>query len=70
MSRFTDLVQLFREVETVEEAKFLVEWYKKAKDNIAEVTSYEVLDKHLQKNQNGSLLNSDHAQVVCEIKFR
>jgi endonuclease/exonuclease/phosphatase family metal-dependent hydrolase len=43
---------------------------KKAKDNIAEVTSYEVLDKHLQKNQNGSLLNSDHAQVVCEIKFR
>lgn len=33
MSRFTDLVQLFREVETVEEAQFLVEWYKKAKDN-------------------------------------
>lgn len=33
MSRFTDLVQLFREVETVDEAKFLVDWYKKAKDN-------------------------------------
>jgi endonuclease/exonuclease/phosphatase family metal-dependent hydrolase len=42
---------------------------KKAKDNIGEVTSYEVLDEHLRKNQNGSLLKSDHAQVVCEIKF-
>ena len=42
---------------------------KKAKDTIGEVVSYEVLDEHLQKNQNGSLLNCDHAQVVCEIKF-
>ena len=42
---------------------------KKAKDTIGEVISYEVLDEHLQKNQNGSLLSSDHAQVVCEIKF-
>ena len=42
---------------------------KESKDSIGEVVSYEVLDEHLQKNQNGSLLNSDHAQVVCEIKF-
>ena len=42
---------------------------KKRKDNIAEVSSYEVFDEHLQKNQNGSLLKSDHAQVVCEISF-
>ena len=42
---------------------------KKNKNKIGEITSYEVFDKHLQKNQNGSLLNSDHAQVVCEVKF-
>jgi len=24
---------------------------------------------HLQKNQNGSLVKSDHAQVVCELEF-
>lgn len=35
----------------------------------AEITSYEVLDEHLQKNQNGSLLESDHSTVVCEIDF-
>jgi endonuclease/exonuclease/phosphatase family metal-dependent hydrolase len=37
--------------------------------NIGKITSYEVFDKHLQKNQNGSLLNSDHAQVVCELEI-
>jgi len=42
---------------------------KKNENNIGEVTSYEVFNKHLEKNQNGSLLNSDHAQVVCEIEF-
>jgi endonuclease/exonuclease/phosphatase family metal-dependent hydrolase len=42
---------------------------KDRKDSIGKITSYEVFDKHLQKNQNGSLLNSDHAQVVCELKF-
>lgn len=32
------------------------------------VKSHKVFDKHLQKNQNGSLKQSDHAQVVCELE--
>lgn len=42
------------------------------KNNInhkATVNSYQIFDEHLQKNQNGSLLESDHAQVVCELEF-
>jgi len=42
------------------------------KNNInhkALISSYEIMDTHLQKNQNGTLLESDHAQVVCEIEF-
>lgn len=31
------------------------------------IISYKVFDEHLKRNQNGSLLESDHAQVVCEI---
>lgn len=42
---------------------------KNRKNSIGKITSYEVFDKHLQKNQNGSLLSSDHAQVVCELEF-
>jgi endonuclease/exonuclease/phosphatase family metal-dependent hydrolase len=42
---------------------------KNNKDNIAEVTDYTVLDDHLQENKDGSLLQSDHAQVVCELTF-
>ena len=42
---------------------------KKRKDNIGKISSYEVFNKHLEKNQNGSLLQSDHAQVVCEIEY-
>jgi len=42
---------------------------KNKENNFGKITSYEVFDKHLQKNQNGSLLNSDHAQVVCELEF-
>jgi endonuclease/exonuclease/phosphatase family metal-dependent hydrolase len=38
-------------------------------ENIAEVTDYAVLDAHLQGNPDGSLLTSDHAQVVCELTF-
>ena len=33
------------------------------------VTDYTVLDAHLQENREGSLLQSDHAQVVCELTF-
>ena len=42
---------------------------KNRKNSIGKITSYEVFDKHLQKNHNGSLLTSDHAQVVCELEF-
>ena len=42
---------------------------KTNKKSIAKISDYEVLDEHLKENQNGSLLKSDHAQVVCEIKF-
>jgi hypothetical protein len=38
-------------------------------ENTAEVTDYAVLDEHLQGNPDGSLLTSDHAQVVCEVTF-
>lgn len=32
------------------------------------IKDFKVFDEHLQKNQNGSLATSDHAQVVCEIE--
>jgi endonuclease/exonuclease/phosphatase family metal-dependent hydrolase len=38
-------------------------------ENIAHVSCYDVLDAHLQANPDGSLLSSDHAQVVCELTF-
>lgn len=43
---------------------------KKNKDAIAKISSYEVYDTHLKQNQNGSLLQSDHAPVVCEVEFK
>ena len=33
------------------------------------VTDYTVLDDHLQEDKDGSLLQRDHAQVVCELTF-
>jgi len=39
-------------------------------DKIAQVTDFIVLDTHLQVNRNGSLLTSDHAQVISELTFR
>ena len=33
------------------------------------IVSYEVFDEHLKRNQDGSLLESDHAQVVCELSI-
>jgi len=41
-----------------------------SKEFLGEAGSYEVFNKHLHNNPHGSLLNSDHAQVVCEIKFK
>jgi len=45
------------------------DFHENNKDKIAKVTNYTVLDKHLQENRDGSLLKSDHAQVVCELTF-
>jgi len=42
---------------------------KKNQKAIGKVVSYEIFDEHLQKNHDGTLLNSDHAQVVCEIEI-
>ena len=42
---------------------------KEYERNIATVTNYTVIDTHLQGNPDGSLLTSDHAQVVCELTF-
>ncbi len=33
------------------------------------VTGYAVFDEHLKDKKDGSLLTSDHAQVVCELSF-
>ena len=45
------------------------EFNTRFKNCIGKINSYEVFDKHLKKNKDGSLLESDHAQVVCEIDF-
>jgi len=44
-------------------------FHKEYENRIAQLTDYVVLDEHLQENKNGSLLKSDHAQVVCELTF-
>ncbi|WP_072682126.1 endonuclease/exonuclease/phosphatase family protein [Arcobacter sp. LA11] len=46
------------------------EFNKKEKEFIAKIISYEIFDEHLQKNHDGSILQSDHAQVVCEVEFK
>ena len=42
---------------------------KRNKDRVAQVSNYEIFDEHLKINPDGSLLKSDHAQVVCELEF-
>jgi len=49
---------------------FISKHFNKENENyIAKVSSYDIFDEHLQNNPNGSLLESDHAQVVCELNF-
>lgn len=43
---------------------------KRNKSSIAQVSNYTIYNKHLEENPDGSLLKSDHAQVVCELKFK
>lgn len=45
------------------------EFTKKGKNPIGKVNSYEILNKHFHNNPHGTLTQSDHAQVVCEIKL-
>lgn len=42
---------------------------KKNKERVAQVSNYEIFDAHIEENHDGSLLKSDHAQVVCELEF-
>jgi endonuclease/exonuclease/phosphatase family metal-dependent hydrolase len=42
---------------------------KEQPHSIANITDYTVLDAHLVGNKDGSILTSDHAQVVCELTF-
>jgi len=43
---------------------------KEGEDHLAIVSDYSVLAEHLKENKDGSLLTSDHAQVVCELQFK
>ena len=45
------------------------EFNKRNKKNIAFVSSFEVFDEAIKTNHDGSLLSSDHAQVLCELTF-
>jgi len=42
---------------------------KESMYKIGTVTNYRVLDAHLQTHKDGSIIQSDHAQVVCELTF-
>lgn len=42
---------------------------KRDKNAIGKISSYKVYDEHLKENKDGSILQSDHAQVVCEINL-
>ncbi len=46
------------------------EFNKKNKNALASITSYEIFNQHLEDNPHGSILKSDHAQVVCEVEFK
>jgi len=42
---------------------------KECAHKVGTVTNYHVLDAHLQTHKDGSIIQSDHAQVVCELTF-
>lgn len=46
------------------------EFDKRYKNHLGKINSYEVFDKHLQENRDGSLSKSDHAPVVCELLLK
>lgn len=46
------------------------EFDKRYKNHLGKINSYEVFDKHLQENRDGSLNKSDHAPVVCELLLK
>jgi len=45
------------------------DFHRECQEKVAEVSDYRVLDDHLHENKEGSLLTSDHAQVVCELTW-
>jgi endonuclease/exonuclease/phosphatase family metal-dependent hydrolase len=44
-------------------------FHKESMHKVGTVTKYHVLDTHLQTHKDGSIIQSDHAQVVCELTF-
>jgi len=42
---------------------------KKNPNKIAQVSNYEIFNEHIEEHPDGSILKSDHAQVVCELEF-
>ena len=49
---------------------FISEHFNKERiHKVGTVTNYQVLDTHLQIHKDGSIIQSDHAQVVCELTF-
>ena len=40
---------------------------KESTYRVGTVTNYQILDEHLQTYKDGSIIQSDHAQVVCEL---
>jgi len=45
------------------------EFVTNEKKTIGKITSYEIYNKHFHNNPHGSLLQSDHAQIVCNIEL-
>lgn len=45
------------------------EFNKRYKNHIAKITSHKIYDDVIKTNHDGSLLSSDHAQVLCELTF-
>lgn len=44
-------------------------FHKENMHKVGTVTNYRVFDAHLQTHKDGSIIQSDHAQVVCELTF-
>lgn len=43
---------------------------KKNAKSVANIDNYEIFNEHIEENHDGSILKSDHAQVVCQLNFK